>query len=92
MHYYAIIVLSDGPIVINIIDTLQAVEASDTVDMIEDYPQIYVGDNYKDMPFYVSLLTGDLVFAYCMLDWCTSNNIMASSVLRQLGSRIKMFM
>ena len=60
--------LSDGPIVMNITNTLQAVEASDTVDMIEDYPQIYVGDNFKDMPFYVSLLTGDLVISYCILD------------------------
>ena len=64
----SLFVLSNGPIFMNIIDTLQVVEASDTVDMIEDYPQIYVGDNFKDMPFYVSLLTGDLVFSYCMLD------------------------
>ena len=61
-------VLSDGTIVMNISDTLQEVEASDTVDMIEDYTQIYVGDNFKDIPFYVPLLTGDLVFSYCMLD------------------------
>ena len=60
--------LSDGPIVMNITDTLQEVQASDRVDMIEDYPQIYIGDNFKDMHFYVSLLTSDLVFSYCMLD------------------------
>ena len=64
----SITVLSDGHIVMNITHTLQEVEVSDTVDMIDDYPQIYVGDNFKDMPFYVSLLTGDLVFSYCMLD------------------------
>ena len=64
----SLVVISDEPIVMNITDTLQEVEASDTVDMIEDYPQIYVGDNFKYMLFYVSLLTGDLVFAYCMLD------------------------
>ena len=64
----SLVVLSDGPIVMNITDTLQAVEASDTVDMIEDYPQIYVGDKFKYMTFYMSFLTGDLVFSYCMLD------------------------
>jgi len=36
---------SDAPIVMHVIDTLQPVEASDTVDVTEDYPRVFVGDN-----------------------------------------------
>jgi len=69
---------------LNVSNSQEIVKVNDTIDIGEDNPKVYVGESYRDPPFYISLLVQDLVLRNCMLDSGASHNIILHSMLRQL--------